>query len=171
VSPVFWYVLAGLPGLVAFKVVSTMDSMVGYKTARHLRFGWCGARLDDVMNYLPARLTWLVIAALAAVLPGYSGPKAWSIGLGQHHLLLGPNSGWSEAATAGALQRRIVGPIWLDGVQVTNLWIGDAADPPLDTAADTRRAMILAALSGLAVTAIGAAALWRFSVLSLLESR
>jgi adenosylcobinamide-phosphate synthase len=57
VSPVFWYAIAGLPGLVLFKVVSTMDSMVGYKTPRYLRFGWCGARLDDVMNYLPARLT------------------------------------------------------------------------------------------------------------------
>ena len=75
VSPVFWYVLAGLPGLVLFKVVSTMDSMVGYKTPRYLRFGWCGARLDDVMNYLPARITWLVIAALAALLPGVLGPE------------------------------------------------------------------------------------------------
>ena len=103
-----------------------MDSMVGYKTPRYLRFGWCGARLDDVMNYLPARMTWLVIAALAALLPGYSGRKAWRVGLRQHRLLLGPNSGWSEAATAGALQRRIVGPIWLKGVQVTDLWIGDA---------------------------------------------
>ena len=116
VSPVFWYVLAGLPGLVLFKVVSTMDSMVGYKTPRYLRFGWCGARLDDVMNYVPARATWLVIAALAAVFPGYSGRKAWTVGLRQHGLLLGPNSGWSEAATAGALERRIVGPIWLNGV-------------------------------------------------------
>jgi adenosylcobinamide-phosphate synthase len=160
VSPLFWYVLAGLPGLVVFKVVSTMDSMVGYKTPRYLRFGWCGARLDDLMNYLPARLTWLVIAALAAVLPGYSGAKAWRVGLRQHRLLLGPNSGWSEAATAGALQRRIVGPIWLDGVQVTDLWIGDAADQPLHTAADVSRAMVLAALSGLAVTAFGAGVLW-----------
>jgi adenosylcobinamide-phosphate synthase len=128
VSPVFWYVLAGLPGLIVFKVVSTMDSMVGYKTPRYLRFGWCGARLDDVMNYVPARITWLVIAALAALLPAYSGGKAWTVGLRQHGLLLGPNAGWSEAATAGALQRQIVGPIWLKGVQVTDLWIGDAGD-------------------------------------------
>src|SRR5207244_3824087 len=121
VSPVFWYVLGGVPGLVLFKIVSTMDSMVGYKTPTHLRFGWCGARLDDVMNYVPARLTWLLMSALAAILPGYSGRKAWRVGLEQHGLLLGPNSGWSEAATAGALERRIVGPIWLKGVQVTDL--------------------------------------------------
>jgi adenosylcobinamide-phosphate synthase len=161
VSPVFWYVLAGLPGLVVFKVVSTMDSMVGYKTARYLRFGWCGARLDDVMNYLPARITWLVIAVLAALLPAYSGAKAWTVGLRQHQLLLGPNAGWSEAATAGALQRQIVGPIWLKGVQVTDLWIGDAADPPLATAADVTRAMLLVALSGLSVAAAGALILLR----------
>jgi adenosylcobinamide-phosphate synthase len=156
VSPVCWYVLGGLPGLVLFKVVSTMDSMVGYKTPRYLRFGWCGARLDDVMNYVPARFTWLTIAALAAVLPGYSGPKAWRVGLQQHALLLGPNSGWSEAATAGALERRIVGPIWLNGAQVTDLWIGDPDDPPLGTAQDVTRAVVLAVLSGLAVAAAGA---------------
>jgi adenosylcobinamide-phosphate synthase len=153
VSPVFWYVIAGLPGIVVFKVVSTMDSMVGYKTARYLRFGWCGARLDDAMNYLPARITWLVIAAIAAVLPAYSGRKAWRVGLGQHGLLLGPNSGWSEAATAGALQRQIVGPIWLNGVLVTDLWIGDASDSPLETAGDMTRAVILVVLTGLIITA------------------
>ena len=163
VSPVCWYVLAGLPGLVLFKVVSTMDSMVGYKTSRYLRFGWCGARLDDVMNYLPARATWLMIAALAAVLPGYSGQKAWSVGLRQHGLLLGPNSGWSEAATAGALQRQIVGPIWLNGVLVTDLWIGDASDSPLETADDVRRAVTLMISTGLVFAAVGSMLLLRWN--------
>lgn len=162
VSPLFWDVLAGLPGLVVFKVVSTMDSMVGYKTPRYLRFGWCGARLDDVMNYLPARITWLVIAAIAALLPECSGAKAWTVGLRQHGLLLGPNAGWSEAATAGALQRRIVGPIWLKGAQVTDLWIGDAGDPPLETAEDVTRAATLVALSGLSMAAAGVFVLTRW---------
>lgn len=164
VSPLFWYVLAGLPGLVLFKVVSTMDSMVGYKTPRYLRFGWCGARLDDAMNYVPARMTWLLIAALAAVLPPYSGRKAWTVGRRQHAWLLGPNSGWSEAATAGALERRIVGPIWLAGVQVTDLWIGDPSDPPFETAADVRRALTLTVLTGLLAAALGGAVLlgWRW---------
>jgi adenosylcobinamide-phosphate synthase len=159
VSPVCWYLLAGLPGLVVFKVVSTMDSMVGYKTAPYLRFGWCGARLDDVMNYLPARFTWLVVAILAAVLPGYSGRKAWTVGLAQHGLLLGPNSGWSEAAVAGALERKIVGPIWLQGVQVTDLWIGDASDPPLSSGTDVTRALMLVALTGLVIALAGSALL------------
>jgi adenosylcobinamide-phosphate synthase len=161
VSPVCWYVLAGLPGLILFKVVSTMDSMVGYKTPRYLRFGWCGARFDDAMNYLPARFTWLVIVVIAAFLPGCSGRKAWTVGLRQHATLLGPNSGWSEAATAGALERRLVGPIWLKGVQVTDLWIGDAADPPLASQTDMTRALILITVSGLAVAAAGSALLLR----------
>src|SRR4029079_17895336 len=83
--------------------------------------------------------TWLVIAAVAAALPGCSARKAWTVGLRQHGLLLGPNSGWSEAAAAGGIQRKIVGPIWLRGVQVTDLWIGDASDPPLETADDVAR--------------------------------
>jgi adenosylcobinamide-phosphate synthase len=163
VSPVLWYVAAGLPGLVIFKVVSTMDSMVGYKSPRYLRFGWCGARLDDAMNYFPARASWLVIAALAAVLPGCSARKAWRVGLSQHGLLLGPNAGWSEAAAAGALQRQIVGPVWLGGVQVTDLWIGEASDPPLTTGRDATRAMVLVTLSGLVVAAAGVAWLARWS--------
>lgn len=159
VSPVFWYVVAGLPGIVLFKVVSTMDSMVGYKTERYVRFGWCGARLDDVMNYLPARLTWLVIVVLAAVLPAYSGRKAWRVGLEQHALLLGPNAGWSEAGMAGALQRRLVGPIWLKGVEVTDLWIGDVSDPALGTASDVARAIRLMIVAGIVVSGLGVALL------------
>src|SRR5262249_18847503 len=160
VSPVFWYVLGGLPGLVLFKVASTMDSMVGYKTPDYLRFGWCGARLDDAMNYLPARLTWLIIAAIASVLPGCSGRKAWRIGLEQHAVLLGPNSGWSEAATAGALERRVVGPIWLRGIQVTDQWIGDPADPSLADGLDVARAMRLTIAVGVVTTALACLALW-----------
>ncbi len=159
VSPVFWYAFLGLPGIVLFKIVSTMDSMVGYKTPQYRRFGWCGARLDDVMNYLPAQLTWLIIAAIAMVLPGCSARKAWRIGLDQHAVLLGPNSGWSEAATAGALQRKIVGPIWLKGVLVTSVWVGDPEDPPLSTAADVARALLLAALAGAMASALAIGAL------------
>lgn len=158
-SPLFWYALAGLPGLVLFKVASTMDSMVGYKTPQYLRFGWCGARLDDVMNYVPARLTWLVIAALASMTPGCSARKAFVVGLRQHAILPGPNSGWSEAATAGGIQRRLVGPIWMQGRLVTDVWLGDAGDPPAEAHADVVRASRLVTLSGLAAALLAAAAL------------
>jgi adenosylcobinamide-phosphate synthase len=148
-SPLFWYLLGGLPGLVLFKVVSTLDSMVGYKTPQYLKFGWAGARLDDVMNYVPARLTWMLIGFSAVAVPGCSAIKAWRVGWQQHQILLGPNSGWSEAATAGGIQRRIVGPIWLQGRMVTDAWIGDAADPPVETRSDLIRAMTLVTISGL----------------------
>ena len=104
------------------------------------------------------------------MLPAYSGAKAWRVGLRQHAVLLGPNSGWSEAATAGALERRIVGPIWLEGVQVTDLWIGDAADPPLATAGDMTRAMALVALSGLVVAGIGSSVLLRWNWIDVLRA-
>jgi adenosylcobinamide-phosphate synthase len=162
-SPVFWYAVTGIPGLVLFKIVSTMDSMVGYKSERYLRFGWCGARLDDAMNYVPARVTWLLIGIVALVWPGCSAGKAWRVGREQHGVLLGPNSGWSEAATAGAIQRRIVGPIWLNGALVTDAWIGEPSDPPAGERADLMRAMGLvsatAALAVLVAAAIAASML------------
>ena len=158
VSPLFWYALGGLPLLVLFKVVSTLDSMVGYKSPEYLRFGRCGARLDDAMNFIPARITWLLVAAAAAILPGYSGPKALRHGFADHGVLPSPNSGWSEAAAAGGLERRLVGPIWSDGTLVTDIWIGASSDPPLSTGTDYDRAAILVAASGVfaAALALGA---------------
>jgi adenosylcobinamide-phosphate synthase len=158
-SPLFWYVIAGLPGILLFKIVSTMDSMVGYKTPEYLRFGWCGARLDDVMNFVPARLTWLLMSATASVLPGCSGRKAFAIALAQHAVLPGPNAGWSEAAAAGALERRLVGPIRLGGRLVTETWLGDAHDPPAQAHDDVIRAMTLAAATGVLAVVLSCALL------------
>jgi adenosylcobinamide-phosphate synthase len=154
ISPIFWYAVAGLPGLLLFKVVSTMDSMVGYTTPRYLRFGWCGARTDDFMNWLPARVTWLLLSTVAALLPGYSGSQSLIIGWRQHSLVPGPNSGWSEAATAGALQRKLIGPIWAQGKLVTELWLGDASAAPAGDESDLKRAAILIALTGLLFAAL-----------------
>jgi adenosylcobinamide-phosphate synthase len=152
-SPLFWYAVGGLPGIVLFKVISTMDSMVGYKTERYLQFGWCGARLDDVFNYVPARLTWLLIAGVAVLLPRCSGPKALRMGLTQHQVLPGPNSGWSEAATAGGIQRRLVGPLWLNGRLVTETWLGDPGDPPMENQRDYETARQLIVTSGVVAAA------------------
>lgn len=153
-SPLFWYGVAGLPGLVLFKVASTMDSMVGYRTPRYRRFGWCGARLDDLLNFVPARLTWLLLALVALAVPGCSARKAYRVGLAQHQVLPGPNSGWSEAAAAGAIQRRLVGPIWMGGALVTDLWLGDPSDPPAALPDDVRRATRLMIATGVAAAAI-----------------
>lgn len=158
-SALFWYTVGGVPMLTLFKVVSTMDSMVGYKTPRYLRFGWCGARMDDAMNFLPARMTWLLVAAVAAVLPDYSARKALRVGIDQHALLPGPNAGWSEAAVAGAIGQRLVGPIWLNGQLVTDRWLGDAADPPLETSGDYEKASRFIAISGISAAAAATAML------------
>jgi adenosylcobinamide-phosphate synthase len=159
ISAIFWYVLLGLPGLVVFKVVSTMDSMVGYKTPRYVRFGWCGARLDDAMNFIPARLSWLLIAASAFAVPGGSPAKALTVGYRQARLLPSPNSGWPEAATAGAIQRRLLGPIWKDGQLVTDIWLGDPNDPPVSTRADMQRAIAVNVIAGMMATALAVAVL------------
>lgn len=157
VSPIFWYALGGIPGIVLFKVVSTMDSMVGYRTPRYLRFGWCGARTDDVMNFVPARLTWLLIAGVALAMPKISARKALHFGWTQHAMAPGPNSGWSEAALAGAIQRRLVGPIWAGGRLVTDVWLGDPADPAAGTSGDLRRAGRLVLAVGLTAALVAAA--------------
>jgi adenosylcobinamide-phosphate synthase len=159
VAPVFWYVLAGLPGLVLFKVVSTMDSMVGYRTERYLRFGWCGARLDDALNWLPARLTWLLLAASAAVVPGCSVRDALRIGWTQHGVFPSPNSGWPEAAAAGGIRRRLLGPIHANGALVTDLWLGDPTHPAVEAPDDHDRARALVTTCGVLAGALGVAVL------------
>lgn len=149
-SPLFWYAIGGLPCLLLFKVVSTMDSMVGYKTERYLRFGWCGARTDDLMNWIPARLTWLLLSATALFFKGCSVSKSLRIGWAQHAIVPGPNSGWTEASMAGAIQRRLIGPIWANGTLVTSVWLGDAGDPAAGSSEDFRRAAALVLCTGLA---------------------
>ena len=139
VSPIFWYVALGLPGIVLFKVISTMDSMVGFKTPQYRCFGWCGARLDDAFNFVPARSTFVVMVCVALFAPNCSARKALRIGWQQHARAPGPNSGWSEATAAGAIKRRLVGPIWQNGAQVTDVWLGDAGDPEGGQPGDMRR--------------------------------
>lgn len=158
-APIFWYALAGIPGIVVFKIVSTMDSMVGYRDDRYLQFGWCGARLDDLMNWIPARLAWPLIGMAAAIVPRCSSWKALRIGWKQHQVVPGPNPGWSEASMAGAIQRRLIGPIRLGGRLVTDIWLGDPEDAPAGSGSDYRRAVRLiyaaaAIWSGAAVLAI-----------------
>ena len=154
-SALFWYVLAGLPGLLLFKVVSTMDSMVGFKTDRYLRFGWFGARFDDVLNFLPARLAWLLLALCAVPFRELSAAKGWRIGLQQHRVVPGPNPGWSEATMAGLLQRRLIGPIWRDGSLVTDVWLGDPADQPAGSDQDVGNALKVCVVAACVSTLLG----------------
>lgn len=105
VAPLFWYAVAGLPGMVAYKMVNTLDSMIGYRTDRYRRFGCFAARLDDVANYIPARITALLMA-LATRHPS----KVMRFVRRYGHSHASPNSGYPEAALAGALDCRFGGP-------------------------------------------------------------
>jgi adenosylcobinamide-phosphate synthase len=90
VAPVFWYLLLGLPGIVAYKLVNTADSMIGHMTPRYREFGWASARLDDVLNLIPARLTALLIA----LTHGWVDPAPILRDAPKHR---SPNAGWPEA--------------------------------------------------------------------------
>lgn len=108
-APVFWFLLCGLPGLLAYKIVNTADSMIGYKTDRHIDFGWATARLDDSMNWVPARITALIIW-------GFSASTSWSTIIREAKLHRSPNAGWPEAAMAYRLGIALSGPRKYDGV-------------------------------------------------------
>jgi len=111
IAPAFWFLLAGLPGILAYKMLNTADSMIGHKNARYGDFGYCAARLDDLANYLPARLTTLLVAMAAFVLFGRSHAKAAiiiSVRDAKKHR--SPNAGWPESAYAGALGVSLAGP-------------------------------------------------------------
>jgi adenosylcobinamide-phosphate synthase len=153
-APLFWFLLLGIPGMILFKIISTLDSMVGYKSERYFYFGKIAARLDDLMNYLPARLSLILISLAAFLLPGQSAGKAFKNGLQMHSLLPGPNSGWSEAAASGALGLRLAGPIYNSGVLVNELWLGQNEDPSFCTATDIYRMIALILLTTLFMTLI-----------------
>jgi adenosylcobinamide-phosphate synthase len=109
VAPAFWFALLGLPGLVAYKAVNTADSMIGHLSQRHRDFGWAAARLDDVLNLLPARLAGCLIAGAAWIVRG-SPRQALEVMLRDAAIHRSPNAGWPEAAMAGALGIALGGP-------------------------------------------------------------
>lgn len=133
-TPLWALCLFGLPGLILVKVISNLDSMVGYKNARYERFGWMGARSDDLVHWLPARLS-VPLIALAAALQGLHARLVGPAALRYHAMLPSPNSGWSEAAFAGALRVRLVGPIWHHGQLVNTAYMG-APDWPSELGAE-----------------------------------
>ncbi|SMP17531.1 adenosylcobinamide-phosphate synthase CbiB [Shimia sagamensis] len=110
IAPAFWFLIGGLPGLLIYKIVNTADSMIGYKTERYKDFGWAAARLDDVLNWVPARLTALLIAVTHAGLTQWRAIRADA---GLHR---SPNAGWPEAAMSRALDISVAGPRSYDGV-------------------------------------------------------
>lgn len=133
IGPLFWLAVAGPLGGMAYKAVSTLDSMVGYKNERYSRMGWASARLDDLANLLPARLT-AVLMVLMAPFVGLSARGAWHVWQRDHGNHQSPNSGHPEAAVAGALGVRLGGGSWYGGVFKDKPFIGDPLNP-VDAAA------------------------------------
>ena len=126
IAPLFWYLLLGVPGMMMYKMINTLDSMIGYRNERYRRFGCFAARLDDVANYIPARLTALLMI-------GVSGhPALWTFVRRYGRAHASPNSGYPEAALAGILDCRFGGPHDYFGEEVWKPYIGQN-DRPLTT--------------------------------------
>jgi adenosylcobinamide-phosphate synthase len=149
-----WGAVAGAPGAVAHRAANTLDAMVGYRNTRYERFGWAAARLDDALNWAPARLT-AALACLCAPLVGGSPRRAFATVRrhGRNHP--SPNAGRVEAAFAGALGVRLGGPLAYAGVAEVRPTLGDGRAP---SAADVRRAVRLSWAVGIATCVLVA---WR----------
>ncbi|QOZ46397.1 cobalamin biosynthesis protein CobD [Bradyrhizobium sp. CCBAU 53340] len=145
VAPAFWGALFGLPGIFGYKAINTLDSMIGHRSERHEAFGWAAARIDDVANFIPARVTGFLFVLLA---PQRSQALSCMTRDARRHR--SPNAGWPEAAMAGALGVRLSGPRIYHGNVTNEPWLNEGARNPL--AADIvgglaiyRRAMLLLA--------------------------
>ena len=155
ISPLFWALLGGPVLLWGFKAANTLDSMVGYMDEKYRDIGWSSAKLDDILNYIPARLTALLMI-LAAFLTGMDGPNAFRIVRRDHANHKSPNCAWSEAAAAGAMHIQLGGTHEYFGKPVEKPTIGDA-DRPAERE-DIRRAnRLLYVTSGLMILIIAAA--------------
>ena len=135
IAPLFWLLLLGVPGMMAYKMINTLDSMVGYRNERYREFGRFAARLDDVAGWIPARLTAFLMLLAAGNLRLLPFVRKY----GPQHL--SPNSGWPEAALAGILNCRFGGPHNYFGEEVWKPYIGEN-DRPLTTA-DMERATLV----------------------------
>ena len=149
VAPLFFGALFGLPGIIGYKAINTLDSMIGHRNERHEAFGWAAARIDDVANFIPARLTALIFA-FAGDLESLS--RAMSCMLRDSRRHRSPNAGWPEAAMAGSLGVRLCGPRFYDGKLAAEPWLnGMGRDPASD---DISRALEIYIRAMLIVAAV-----------------
>jgi adenosylcobinamide-phosphate synthase len=157
VAPLFWYALAGPVGMWVYKAINTLDSMLGYRNSRYERLGWASARLDDLAGLVPARLTWLLVAA-SALLVGERGSAALRIGWRDGRKHPSPNAAWGEAAMAGALGVQLGGWATYRGEPSLKPVLGEPAGPPETHTIERATRLLL-------VTALIAAALaWALRV-------
>ena len=159
IAPVFWAALFGLPGILAYKAINTADSMIGHKTPRHLQFGWAAARLDDLLNLIPARLSGLLLVVAATIMPNMHPGKALNAMWRDARKHRSPNAGWPEAAMAGALGVALAGPRRYHDVLVMDHWMG-ARGTPYASANDIRRGLQLYVTACVIQGAILMAIIW-----------
>lgn len=156
VAPLAWGAVAGVPGLLAYRAINTLDAMVGHRSERYERFGWAAARLDDVANLVPARVTGALACALAPLVGGSSG-RAAAILLRDGHRHPSPNSGRCEAAFAGALGVRLGGRNEYGGRVEHRPELGDGLPPGVG---DISRSVRLARAVNLSSAGLAAALAW-----------
>jgi adenosylcobinamide-phosphate synthase len=128
-APLLWLLVAGPPGLWAYKSINTADSLIGHREPRWRAFGWAAARTDDIANLIPARLSGVAICCVGG---------GWRTMWRDCRRHASPNAGWPEAAMAGALGVRLAGPVSYDGAIQAKDWIGSGRDPVAD---DLRRGL------------------------------
>jgi adenosylcobinamide-phosphate synthase len=125
VAPWFFLLLLGLPGIALYKAINTADSMIGHRNDRYRDYGWAAAKLDDAVNWIPARLTALLVTAACFIIPHASPSRAWKMARRDAPRHDSPNAGWPEAAFAGALGFALGGPRSYDGEMIDLPRFGD----------------------------------------------
>ena len=119
IAPTFWFLVGGLPAMLVYKFVNTADSMIGYKTEKYLEFGWASARFDDLLNWLPARLSMLLILVIA------KQPVNSRAIISEAKRHKSPNAAWPEAAMARAINVALAGPRSYDGQLQQLPWVNE----------------------------------------------
>ena len=152
IAPAFWFLIGGLPGMLLYKVVNTADSTIGYRTPRYEAFGWAAARLDDGMNWVPARLSAVLIAA------AFGRLRDWPVIARDARLHRSPNAGWPEAAMAKAMGVALAGPRSYDGTLRDYPWVNASGDHFPGPAEIDRACAVLWRVWGVALA--GVVVLW-----------
>jgi adenosylcobinamide-phosphate synthase len=151
VAPLFWAAVAGVPGVLGYRAANTLDAMVGYRSERYLWFGWASARLDDVLNVIPARVTGALTSAGAFTVGG-APAQVWRVTRRDARQHPSPNAGWCEASAAAALGVRLGGPNVYSGTAETRPLLAAEGQPV--QVADIRRAIRLGRVVALAATGV-----------------
>ena len=156
IAPLFWFAILGVPGMLAYKMANTLDSMIGYKTERYRDFGCWAAHIDDIANYIPARLTALLMVLPHAILNFKFSIFNFVRKNGRHHA--SPNSGYPEAALAGILNCRFGGPHYYFGQLFPKPYIGENERPL--TTEDMKKAVRINRTAEVLMVVLTALSLW-----------